>query len=109
VHFPAATNIPPNVKLMERDVLDAKLPDDLVGSFDVVHIRAFGSLIRNSDCGPVLRAVERLLRPGGWLQWEEADTSAMTASAGRDDGARSCNMLLSVIEAGGRANGTTVE
>lgn len=98
--------MPLNVKLVEQDVLDAKLPDGLVGSFDMVHIRAFGSSIRNSDCGPVLRAVERLLRPGRWLQWEEADISAMTASAGRDGGAGSCTMLLNVIRAGGRANGT---
>ena len=110
VHFPSPDHIPTNIELIERDVLDANLPEDLVGTFDMVHIRAFGSSIRNSDCAPLLGAVNRLLKRGGWLQWEEADTSAMTATAaggGGDDGAQSCKTLLGVLQAGGRATGTT--
>lgn len=110
VHFPSPDHIPSNIELIERDVLDANIPEDLLGSFDVVHIRAFGSSVRNSDCGPLLGAVNRLLKSGGWLQWEEADTSAMKATvagSGGDDGAQSCKTLLGVLQAGGRATGTT--
>ena len=107
-HFPAARDIPANVQLRRRDILAPDLSDDLVGSFDVVHIRAFGSVIRDSDCAPVLQAVNRLLKPGGWLQWEESDSSAMVAVGG-DSGAGAGTALLRVIEGGGRARGTTFE
>lgn len=101
------------MKLIKRDVLDVNVPEELVGSFDIVHIRAFGSLIKNSDCSPVLKAVDRLLKPGGWLQWEESDTSAMIATSGGEgadgSGSRSCTALLGVLRAGGQATGTTFE
>jgi len=107
-HFPAARDIPSNIQLRQRDILAPDVPDNLVGSFDIVHIRAFGSVIRDSDCAPMLQAVNRLLKPGGWVQWEEADSSAMVAVGG-DSGAASSTTLLRVLEAGGRARGTTFE
>lgn len=108
-HFSARRNIPPNVQLVQGDVLSKDLVGELTNSFDVVHLRAFGSLIKNSDCSPILEAVRTLLKPGGYLQWEEADSSAMTAIAADGGLAGSCNMLLNILLQGGKATGTTFE
>ena len=66
-------------------------PADLVGKYDVVHIRLFISLVTNNDprslldfCCKILsektpplswklELSDRVLEPGGFLQWEEFD------------------------------------
>ena len=66
-------------------------PAYLVGKYDVVHIRLFISLVTNNDPRPLLdhccrllsekaplspwklELSDRILEPGGYLQWEEFD------------------------------------
>lgn len=110
IHFPSPSYLPSNIHLLQQNVIDASIPADLEGSFDLVHIRAFGSSIRNSNASPILSAAHRLLKPGGWLQWDEADTSAMTAQSANTNAAtghQRCTALLQLLEAGGKATGTT--
>ncbi|UKZ82806.1 hypothetical protein TrVFT333_010604 [Trichoderma virens FT-333] len=57
--FPHKSNVPDNVNFRITDAL-SKVPDDLLGKYDVVHIRYLGPI---------------LLKPGGYLQWEEGDLS----------------------------------
>lgn len=105
-HFPV--DVPANVHLLERNILDPAFIKEFEGSFDIVHIRAFGSSIKNSDTSPVCHAVKSLLRPGGYIQWEEMDQSNMNSSL---DGkpAPQATALIHLLAAAGKATGTTFE
>ncbi|KAI9707966.1 MAG: hypothetical protein M1820_004385 [Bogoriella megaspora] len=69
--FPKEALLPSNVFLRTLDIYD--VPSDLHGKFDLIHLRMLGFGVRDSDPIPVLRTLLALLKPGGWLQWDEAD------------------------------------
>jgi hypothetical protein len=57
------------------DIFTENLPKDLVGKFDIVHVRLFLLVVRNNDPVPILRNLLKLLKPGGYLHWQEYETS----------------------------------
>lgn len=71
VNFPNEAYLPASVSLRKLDILAEDPPAELIGTYDVVHIRAFVSVIPDSNLTPVLSVASKLLRPGGYLQWEE--------------------------------------
>ncbi|KAH8589795.1 hypothetical protein B0O99DRAFT_636249 [Bisporella sp. PMI_857] len=62
---------PENFSLRKWSVFD-DVPDDLVGTFDIVNVRLIVFVIEE-DPAPVLRNLTKLLKPGGHLQWCEID------------------------------------
>ncbi|GAW18549.1 hypothetical protein ANO14919_080250 [Xylariales sp. No.14919] len=66
-----AKNLPPNVRLQHGDVFEP-FPSELLGKFDLVHARFLVSLLRKEDWVPVARNFMTLLRPGGWILWEDS-------------------------------------
>ncbi|KAJ5471346.1 hypothetical protein N7530_008703 [Penicillium desertorum] len=70
--FPAKDLWPQNVTLGLLDSL-ADPPSPLYGQYDVVHLRMWASNLRESDTSSLARHVKHLLKPGGYIQWEEAD------------------------------------
>ncbi|PMD14435.1 hypothetical protein NA56DRAFT_651001 [Hyaloscypha hepaticicola] len=48
-------------------------PPQLVGQYDVVHLRMWASNLKGNDTSPLLEHVKKLLKPGGYVQWEDAD------------------------------------
>ncbi|KAL8929696.1 MAG: hypothetical protein Q9172_000375 [Xanthocarpia lactea] len=70
--FPAKEDLPDNVLLSVQDVFE-ELPEDLVEKFDVVHIRAFGLIVKGGDPNHLCANLIRMLKPGGYLQWDEVD------------------------------------
>ncbi len=65
------TNPPPHVQLQYGDVFEP-FPSGLLGKFDLVHARFLVSLLRKEDWVPVARNFMTLLRPGGWILWEDS-------------------------------------
>ncbi|OTA58982.1 hypothetical protein K449DRAFT_467163 [Hypoxylon sp. EC38] len=63
--------LPKNLSLREWSVFD-DVPEDLVGTFDIVNVRLIVFVIEE-DPVPVLRGLLKLLKPGGYLQWCEID------------------------------------
>ncbi|KAJ5623353.1 hypothetical protein N7490_011958 [Penicillium lividum] len=61
--FPHKSFLPTNVSL---NILDAfgDVPADLVGKYDVVHLRFWSCIVKGND-------PSRLVQPGGYMQWEE--------------------------------------
>ena len=59
-HYPAKEWLPPNVSLDLLDVF-GRIPEPLVGRYDVVHIRTFALAVRNNDPGPLLRNLMKML------------------------------------------------
>lgn len=52
-------------------------PDHLLGQFDIVHVRLIMLVIKDNDSASVIRNLYRLLRPGGFLQWDEVDSAGL--------------------------------
>lgn len=76
-------------------ILDAvsephKVPSELVGTFDIVHIRLLIAAISNNNPIPVLKTALALLKPGGFLQWTEIFTEA--APTGEHKEGKKCLM-----------------
>ncbi|KAL3430398.1 hypothetical protein BDV09DRAFT_178619 [Aspergillus tetrazonus] len=71
VNFPNPAFLPASVTFRQLDILANPLPTELLGVYDIVHIRAFGSIILDSKLAPILTAAFELLKPGGFIQWEE--------------------------------------
>ncbi|OTB15896.1 hypothetical protein K445DRAFT_300691 [Daldinia sp. EC12] len=70
--FPPENRLPPNVSL---GVLDMKqpVPKELHGKYDVVHVRLMMAAMLPTEWPFVVKNLSELLRPGGFLQWEETD------------------------------------
>ncbi|KAK5659856.1 hypothetical protein OQA88_13319 [Cercophora sp. LCS_1] len=69
--FPPAHILPDNVQLSVADAL-GDVPDSLRGRFDIVHVAHFaGVRALGDDPSPVIKHALALLKPGGWIQWDE--------------------------------------
>ncbi|KAL7912417.1 S-adenosyl-L-methionine-dependent methyltransferase [Trichoderma velutinum] len=70
--FPHNSALPKNVTLSIMDAFD-QVPEDLVGKYDVVHMRLWSCIVRNNETNHLIHHATQLLKPGGYLQWDEAD------------------------------------
>lgn len=70
--FPHKEWIPSNVSL---SALNAKTepPEHLLEAYDIVHIRLFLAVVDNNDPTQILNHCLKLLKRGGYLQWDEYD------------------------------------
>lgn len=64
--------LPPNTTKRHWNIFD-DVPDDLVGKYDYVHTRLLVLVVENQDPRPVIHNLRKLLKPGGFLQWDEID------------------------------------
>ena len=64
--------LPSNIRLRKWDLF-SEPPTELLGCYDVVHTRLIFTVVRNEDARPIIRNLMRLLKPGGYLQWDEID------------------------------------
>ncbi|KAL8654746.1 MAG: hypothetical protein Q9226_003310, partial [Calogaya cf. arnoldii] len=64
--------LPHNVKAHQWDIYTDLTPE-LEGLYDVVHIRLLLLVIRDNDPRPILKSALRMLKKGGYLQWDELD------------------------------------
>ncbi|KAK5626263.1 hypothetical protein RRF57_001978 [Xylaria bambusicola] len=65
--------LPANVEMRQWNIRDP-VPTDLVGSYDIVHVRYLCLVLGDEEVGSVLKNIVALLKPGGYLQWGEMDT-----------------------------------
>ncbi|KAJ9617117.1 hypothetical protein H2200_000838 [Cladophialophora chaetospira] len=106
-NFPAPEFLPPNVKFSILDVMTGACPSDLMETFDVVHIRFFNGIVLNGEVQPLIRTVRKLLKPGGWLQWEEMDPSTLDVRTPRPNiDTAYCEKLIGLILKVGDMTGT---
>lgn len=47
------------------------VPDDMLGVYDVVHVRLLVLVVENSNPRPIVRNLRKMLKPGGYLQWDD--------------------------------------
>ncbi|KAJ5622191.1 hypothetical protein N7528_005423 [Penicillium herquei] len=70
-HFPRPEFRPSNTKFALLNSLQ-DVPSELVGQFDVVHLRMWAFVVRNDDPSPLIQNAAKMLKHGGYLQWEDA-------------------------------------
>ncbi|KAH9885063.1 S-adenosyl-L-methionine-dependent methyltransferase [Xylariomycetidae sp. FL2044] len=106
-HFPHAAHLPSNVSLQQLDILSGSFPADLHGTYDVVHIRAFGSVMTTSELSPVLAVAMKLLKPGGYFQWDELRGDQFTAESPSPEhvSKAACDAVIQVCHGGLQAKG----
>lgn len=70
--YPSTDTLPPNVSLTVFDAKQAP-PEELHGQYDLVHVRLLVAAMLPGDWDTVVGNLCLLLKPGGYLQWEECD------------------------------------
>lgn len=70
--FPVPESLPSNVELGIMDVKQPPPPEEH-NRYDVVHVRLLTAAMNPPDWDVVVRNLNRLLKPGGALQWEECN------------------------------------
>ncbi|KAI1128253.1 hypothetical protein F5Y10DRAFT_240890 [Nemania abortiva] len=70
--FPHKSWLPNSIVLSTSNLLEEP-PRPFHGLFDVVHIRLVLSLVRSNSPKPIIQHIKTLLKPGGFLQWDELD------------------------------------
>jgi len=76
--FPHPSCLPANVTMSVLDAMKPP-PEHLCGIYDIVHVRLLLAVVDNNDPTPVLQHCLKLLKPGGYLQWDEMDPAAFQA------------------------------
>ncbi|KAK8075451.1 hypothetical protein PG997_010114 [Apiospora hydei] len=105
VNFPAPAFLPSTVHLKQLDLL--KPCEELTGLYDIVHVRAFGSTLAKTGVAPLLSVVLALLKPGGYLQWEESKVDRFLIESPPSAGIPSvaCNTISRMLKAGSDGQG----
>ncbi|RYP41314.1 hypothetical protein DL769_011580 [Monosporascus sp. CRB-8-3] len=65
--------LPSNIHMHTWNIFEEP-PPQFVDYFDVVHVRLITVVVKDNDPRPVLANLKKLLKPGGYLQWDEVDT-----------------------------------
>ncbi|KAI0387253.1 hypothetical protein F5Y04DRAFT_286477 [Hypomontagnella monticulosa] len=65
--------LPSNIHMHTWNIFEDP-PEEFVGYFDIVHVRLITVVVKNNDPRPILTTLTKLLKPGGYLQWDEVDT-----------------------------------
>ncbi|RYC63732.1 hypothetical protein CHU98_g2472 [Xylaria longipes] len=106
INFPHPAHLPATVSLNHLDILSRPLPAELLGIYDVVHIRAFVSVIPDADLTPVLSVASELLKPGGYVQWEESRGDRFIVESPSPQISKvACDTIVQVLKAGLQARG----
>ena len=68
--FPSAGKLPANVTLQQVDA-KSPFPREHLGLYDLVHVRLLMYALKKDEWEAMARNLGKLLKPGGWLLWEE--------------------------------------
>ncbi|KAI0012740.1 S-adenosyl-L-methionine-dependent methyltransferase [Xylariaceae sp. FL0662B] len=82
--FPPPSELPANVTLTVLDIKQP-VPQELHGKYDLVHVRMLVAGMLPNDWAPAVQNLSRMLKPGGFLQWEEGDFVTLKHLRGRVD------------------------
>lgn len=86
--FPCENMYGDNVSLSTLDIFKP-LPRHLLAKYDVVHIRYFMGIAVNDSVQIAMDNLNAMLKPGGYLQWDEEDSlSKMPVFASKTDAAQ---------------------
>ncbi|KAI1075742.1 S-adenosyl-L-methionine-dependent methyltransferase [Whalleya microplaca] len=64
-----------NVRLRYWNIREP-VPDELLGAYDIVHIRNFSFVLKDDEIDSVLGRLIQITKLGGYLQWAEPDVAS---------------------------------
>ncbi|KAI0593877.1 hypothetical protein F4775DRAFT_606957 [Biscogniauxia sp. FL1348] len=70
--YPHRSWLPRNLEFSASNLLLDPAPEFL-GKFDIVHVRLILSVVGSGSPRPVINHIKKLLKPGGYVQWDELD------------------------------------
>lgn len=70
--FPGGRELPANISFHVAD-MKRPFPQELLGTYDVVHIRLVVAAMNPDEWRPTYQNILTLLKPGGAVQWEECN------------------------------------
>ncbi|KAI1113872.1 S-adenosyl-L-methionine-dependent methyltransferase [Nemania sp. NC0429] len=82
--YPPPSSLSANISLGELD-LKLPFPEHMHGKYDLVHVRMLILAMLPEEWEPVVRNLTTLLKPGGYLQWEECEHVHATWVQGAPD------------------------
>ena len=62
--------LPGDISLQAWDMF-TEPPKELIGKFDIVHLRLLLLVVRDNDPAPIIANAAKMLKPGGYIQWDE--------------------------------------
>ncbi|KAI8944152.1 UMTA methyltransferase family protein [Xylaria longipes] len=96
---PPSQTLPSRVTWRHWDVKE-NVPGDLAGIYDIVHVRFLAWVLLNDEISEVVAKLFSLLKPGGYIQWGEADIETLrfdkTTPQGSTESMTSLYKLLAV-------------
>ena len=98
--------LPSNVTLVQWNIFDA-VPEDMCGRFDVIHVRLLILVVENSDPSNIIRSLVKMLKPGGYLQWDDLNyPGTHVKTAGRLSKTSKSEELRAMVYSQGRHDWT---
>ncbi|CAO1600409.1 hypothetical protein XANCAGTX0491_004099 [Xanthoria calcicola] len=67
--------LPPKVTIRKVESFTADLASNGQPAYDVIRISNLGASIEDNDPGSVVKTAMALLKPGGYIEWDELDTA----------------------------------
>ena len=68
--------LPTSISMKQWNIFE-DVPDELIGKYDLVHVRLLVLAMGLGDAKAVIRRFLQLLKPGGYLQWDDLNTRDM--------------------------------
>lgn len=96
--------LPTPITLRQLSLFET-VPGDLRGNYDVVHLRLLVLVVQNSDPLPIINQAYQLLKPGGYIQWDDLnypDGAVVKANALRDVATPAHDAFLRFARSNGR-------
>ncbi|KAI1361272.1 S-adenosyl-L-methionine-dependent methyltransferase [Xylaria arbuscula] len=75
--IPPAGVLPPNVAFRVWDMIRDPVPEELVGSFDMINIRLMLYVLQKDDVPATVNKLMQMLKTGGYLQWMDVDNETV--------------------------------
>ncbi|KAI1126287.1 hypothetical protein F5Y10DRAFT_293938 [Nemania abortiva] len=89
--------LPTNIRMHTWDIFEEP-PPHFIEFFDVVHVRLITVVVKNNDPRPILANLTKLLKPGGYLQWDEVDTIGCSIKTVPGTSAENLDTLFSQLK-----------
>ncbi|MCJ1377203.1 hypothetical protein MMC17_000295 [Xylographa soralifera] len=81
--FPSKDLLLKNISLQVHNAFE-DFPEHLHGTYDVVHVQMFLTIVKDDDPEPLIRNFMNLLKPGGYLYWVDVDSESVRAIPPKD-------------------------
>jgi len=103
---PDPSNIPKNCTMKHWNFFE-DLPQEMEGRYDFVHIRLLVLAIEEDKLPSIIQKLQKMLKPNGYLQWDELDLVHMRVKKiSPDIPSPALDQLVTLSKAGGRYDWT---